>query len=271
MIKKIIGIFGMPRSGTSWVSQLLDSSPDVKFRMEPIFAYAFKNEVNEHSTRAEFDRFFTKIFRSDDDEFMNQSKNRALGLYPTFKKSKQPQTLVIKTTRFHQIVPTLLKLYDVEKLRIVIVVRHPCGAINSWLKHPNEFPNGADPQLEWRTGNCRKSALGEFWGFDDWKAVTKTYLNLERQHANLRIFPYEQLVKNLKVETKNLFEFADLENSEQTQLFIRNCQKTEIADSYAVFKHPDVTEAWKTELDGSIAQTIISELEGTDLERFSVT
>jgi len=270
-MKRIVAIFGMPRSGTSWVSQLLDSSPDVKFRMEPIFAYAFKNEVNEHSSRDEFDNFFAKVFRADDDEFMNQKTNRALGLYPTFNKSKRPHTLVFKTSRFHQIVPTLLRLYSVQELRIVIVVRHPCGAISSWLKHPDEFPDGADPNVEWRTGSCRKSAPEEFWGFDDWKSVMTTYVELEEQHSNLKIFQYENLVENLRIEAKKLFEFSNIEDSEQSQWFINNCQRTEIANPYAVFKRPNVAFAWTKELAPNIVQTIVSEVRGTDLERFSIT
>jgi hypothetical protein len=39
-------ISGAARSGTSWLGQILDSSPDVAYRFQPFFAYAFKNFVD---------------------------------------------------------------------------------------------------------------------------------------------------------------------------------------------------------------------------------
>ena len=42
-MKKVIAIFGMPRSGTSFLGQILDSSPSVAYRLEPIFSYKLKN------------------------------------------------------------------------------------------------------------------------------------------------------------------------------------------------------------------------------------
>ena len=39
---RIISIHGVPRSGTSWLGQILDSSPKVRYKFQPLFSYAFK-------------------------------------------------------------------------------------------------------------------------------------------------------------------------------------------------------------------------------------
>ena len=51
----------MPRSGTSWLSQIFDSHPDTKFKLSPLFSYAFKNAVNIESSKKEWLKFLDGI------------------------------------------------------------------------------------------------------------------------------------------------------------------------------------------------------------------
>ena len=41
---------GVARSGTSWLGQIFDSSPEVRYSFQPLFSYEFKNRVNENVT-----------------------------------------------------------------------------------------------------------------------------------------------------------------------------------------------------------------------------
>ena len=270
-IEKIIGIFGMPRSGTSFVGQIFDSHPKVAFRMEPIFSYALKNSVNENSTKAEFETFFQRAFVASDDVFMNQLENRNRGIYPTFKKDPNGAYLVFKTTRFHEILPTLLRHFSPEYLKIVSVVRHPCGAINSWLMHPNEFPQDADRMQEWRSGACRKTAKEEYWGFDDWLKLMQLHQEYEQKNLNFKIFQYENIVKNIKKETERLFKFSGLDFNKQTLAFIKSCQYRNDADPYSVFKTKDAAVKWKYQLDQDIQKEIILDTIKNDLSSFLVS
>jgi hypothetical protein len=172
MFKQVVAIFGMPRSGTSWLGQIFDSAPEVCFRLEPIFSYAFKNQVDEFSTISDFDRFFKGIYCSDD-KFMKQEEKRISGSYPSFQKDNNPNTLVFKTTRYHHILQNMMTMYPT--VSVISIVRNPCGAINSWLNTPGEFPANASTDEEWRSGKCRKTDKEEFWGFDDWKLVTRLH------------------------------------------------------------------------------------------------
>lgn len=264
--RSIVALIGMPRSGTSWLGQLFDSSPDVAYRLEPIFSYAFKNLVDEHSSREEYELFFDGIYRSQDN-FMLQSDKRRAGTYPEFNKHDTPQFLVFKTTRFHQLMEAILGHF--ENLKMVSIVRHPCGSICSWLNTPREFPVSADPRLEWRRGACRKVAKEEFWGFEDWKAVTRLHLSLQVKFPNqFTIIRYEDLVSDTSHVLSKVFDFVGLVMHEQTKQFIKSCHARHDEDSYSVFKSKHVVDMWRTLLPIDIQQTIISETVATDLAIF---
>ena len=267
MYREVLLIVGMPRSGTSWLSQIFDSSPDVRFKLSPIFSYEFKNSVTESSTAEEWHRLFDGAYTSDS-EFMNQTERRRIGQYPTFlSKYTAPKFLVVKDTRFHNLLEPLLRA--VERVKIIAIVRHPCGAIHSWLTAPNEFPANADPMMQWRLGACRKSGFGEFWGFDDWLAVTRLHVRLANQFADrVKIVRYEELVTDRAVQAKGLFEFVGLEYGAQTEQFLEDSQRKHDANEYAVFKHPTVADRWRIELDVRIQQEILEAVQGTDLARF---
>lgn len=268
MFRRIILLMGMPRSGTSWLSQIFDSSPQVRFRLSPLFSYEFKNYINEKSPKEDWDYVLRGAYRSDND-FMNQTARRHAGQYPEFEqKDENPEVLVIKDTRFHNLTEKAIELYD--NLKLVCIIRQPCGAIHSWLTAPREFPQHLDPLKEWRTGACRKTGFGEFWGFDDWKWVTRQHLRLERElPARVIIEKYEDLVDNLFEETKRLFAFAELDYTEQTNDFLKQCNAVHLANEYAVFKNPSVKDRWRKELQPEICETILEEIRGTELGRFT--
>jgi len=264
---KIIWLSGMPRSGTNWLSQIFDSHETVNFKLSPLFSYAFKNRVGRNSIKEEWVRFFDDVYHSNDD-FLNQTQKRADEIFPTFNiRNPNQEFLVIKETRNHHLISTLLELF--EDIKIIYIIRNPCGAINSWLSSPNEFPQNAIPKEEWKTGKCRKTSEGEFWGFDDWKALANQYLGLEMKFPkNVKVISYENLVEQSSDITKNMFEFVGLNFSEQTKKFLYLSQRTHSNHSRAVFKSKEVKDRWKADLNPEIIDTIRRELLGTNLEKF---
>jgi hypothetical protein len=266
MFRNIIAIVGLPRSGTSWLGQILDSSPNVAYRFEPIFSYAFKNAVDENSSREDYIRFFEGIYQSQDD-FLLQKDKRAAGTYPTFSKRSEAEFLVFKTTRFHHLLEDMLRYFD--NLKIISIVRHPCGAINSWINAPREFPATADPMKEWKSGNCRKTATEEFWGFNDWKKVTLMHMKLEEKYLQqFKIIKYEELVKYTMMKSEELFSFVGLDLEDQTRKFIEECHSKHDQDNYSVFKRKNVADEWKKSLPEEIRERIIVEISGTPLDKF---
>lgn len=265
--KNLTWIMGMPRSGTSWISQLFDSVPSVSFKLSPLFSYAYKNAINSESSKTEFSDFFDSILNSSDD-FMNQTYRRTSGEYPTFDKKTNNANLVIKDTRYHNIILTLLKHFP--DIKIVYIVRNPMAAIHSWITNPNEFPVTDDPLVYWKNGKNRKTSEEEFWGFDDWCKVTKMYLDLKTKYANnIYIIKYEDLVHNTEKYTKELFAFSNLEYTEQTKRFIDECHTHNNSNVYSVYKDPiQVLNNWKNSLPNIIKVTIQNELKNTELYNY---
>jgi len=264
---KIGWVAGMPRSGTTWLSQIFASSPDVRLKFCPLFSYEFKNALDETSTADDWAKLFRDVYDTKS-EYLDQEYLRRQGLVPEFTiKEEHPKHLFIKSTRFHHLVPGILRLNT--RIRFVHIVRHPCATIYSWLTNPYEFPPDADPMTEWRTGNCRKTGPGEFWGFDDWKAVTSQALRLEETFPHrFRIIRYEDLVRETETCTENLFEFFGLPYEQQTRDFIEHAHARHDESNRSVFKNPELRKPWPNLLDPSIVTKCLAELKDTELERF---
>jgi hypothetical protein len=267
MYKNIIVIAGVPRSGTSWLGEIIDSSPHVTYRFQPLFSYAFKDAVNMDSPKEEYLSFFKGIYESND-SFLLQTDKREVGLYPYFDKSADPEHLAFKTCRYQYLLPKMLQLFD--NIKLLGIIRNPCATINSWLKNPKEFPEGADPRKEWRLGACKNTGRWEeFFGYFKWKEVSNLYLDLEEKYPDRTIvIQYEDLVEDTMAVVERIFDFLGLTMTKQTRNFIKKCHLINIDSPYSVFKNKAVKDKWKEELDPHIRDEIMEDLKGTRLERF---
>jgi hypothetical protein len=264
---KVSWIAGMPRSGTTWLSQIFASAPDVRLKFCPLFSYEFKNALDENSSADDWSKLFVEVYQTKSD-YLDQEYLRKKGLVPTFPDKKtKPSHLVIKSTRFHNLIPHLLKLDD--QIQFIHIVRHPCATIHSWLSNPYEFPQHVDPLTEWRTGECRKTGPGEFWGFDDWKKVNKQALQLAELYPDrFKVLRYEDLVRDTKQSTNDIFKFLGIAYEKQTNDFIELSQTKHDNNKRSVFKNQELNKNWLSELDPSIVSTCMDELMGTKLEQF---
>ncbi len=176
-----IFLLGMPRSGTTWLSQIIESSPDVIVRLSPNYSYKLKNRLTVNSGLSEWQSVLSQAIDSDD-KFLTQNWRRETGELSYFSAQREhtKAKFFIKDTRFHDVYQAGMDL--MERARIVYIVRHPAAALWSWSQC-KEFPEGANFQEEWRAGNCRKhEGPGEYWGFDDWKHLTAEYLKREAEN-----------------------------------------------------------------------------------------
>jgi hypothetical protein len=235
--------------------------------MSPLFSYEFKNQIREGATRQDWERVLRGAYVSQDD-FMNQTTRRRAGEYPTFAfKHANPSMLVIKYNRFQNLTEEMLE--RLPELKMLAVVRHPCGAIHSWLTAPKEFSTDADPLAHWRSGAAKKSGYGDFFGFDDWCWVTRLHLRLaDERPEQFRLVRYENFVDGAEKETAALFDWLDLEYTDQTAAFLRESQSSSVSGDYSVFRPAAVKDRWRSELQPEIRHAILSDLEGTDLAQF---
>ncbi|PWW36480.1 sulfotransferase family protein [Chromohalobacter israelensis] len=251
---KTIIVTGMPRSGTSWVGQIFNSHPRIRFRMEPLFSYELKNCIDTDSTCQEVENFIRRAWESKS-EFMLQAERVSSKSYPEFYKEKT-DVLCFKTTRHHEMLQKYMECID--DIHIVAVVRNPCGAINSWIKSGKEFSEkGCRVSQDWLSGRCRKNDVGEYWGFNDWLFTTKQILELSNNHENFHMVKFSDIVTDPVQETNAIFNKCGVEVAGQTLSFLKDCHKTHNQDPYSVFKNKFVVDSWKSELPLEISREII--------------
>lgn len=265
---KIITIHGVPRSGTSWLGSIFDSSPEVIYKFQPLFSYAFKDRINLQSTKKEIEVFFQKLYSCKDDFICQQDKIEK-GICPNFKiKHERPPVLVFKHVRYHYLIPYFLELFD--NIKVIGIVRNPCAVLNSWHLAPKEFLPEWNFLEEWRFGQKKnKFRPEEYYGFHRWKEATKLFLEMQKKFSNKFCFiRYENLVKNLPLEVYKLFKYCKLKVTPQTKKFLKDTQLKNIDDSYSVFKGEKDIFEWKKKLNKDIVNAIYKELSGTEFEQF---
>lgn len=257
----------MPRSGTTWLSQIFTSSPDVRLKFCPLFSYEFKHALDASSSADAWEKFFKAVYGTPS-PFMDQDHLRKDENVPEFSSKKSaPNHLIIKSNRFHHLTSNILQ--KATGVKIIHLVRHPAATVYSWLSNPTEFPDDAEPLLEWRSGACRKTDIGEYWGFDDWKKVTLQALELERSYPDrFRIQRYDALNQRPLFEAQSLFQFLNISMGTETVDFIKQSQSRHDPSKRSVFKKPGPDNTWKSGLLAEIVETINSEISGTPLQRF---
>ncbi len=266
--RTIISLHGVPRSGTSWFGQIFNSSPNVRFKFQPLFSYAFKDRININSKEREIREYFTKLYDSED-EFLDQIDKIHKSIYPRFKiKKDKPQFLVTKMTRYHFLIPRFLDL--INNIFVLAIVRHPCGVLNSWRNNPQEFKEGWDFMNEWYFAQSKnKFRPEEYFGFNRWKEATKLFLDAESKYPDkFKIIKYEDLVLNPLKKITELLDFCGLEMEQQTIDFLKESRKKHQNDVLSVYKGKKEVRDWEKELDYEIIKIVIKELSETEFQRF---
>ena len=252
-----IAIHSVPRSGSTWLGSIIDSNPKVKFRMQPLFSYAFKDYLNEYSTKERIGNFFKEIANSKD-SFICQEEEKKRGLIPKFEKSENFTHICYKEVRYHHILENLL--HRGSQIKIICLVRNPFSVIHSWSKAPKEFRNDLGWSLEeqWQNAPLKnQNKPEEFNGYEKWKEAAFLFLNLKKEFPKrVCIVQYEKLLQEPISEVERIFLFSGLNFHQQTVDFIRSSTSTNHEDAYSVFKKKEQDDAWKTQLPQYIIREI---------------
>jgi hypothetical protein len=263
-----IAIHSVPRSGSTWLGSIFDSSSEVMFRFQPLFSYAFKSFLSDTSSRTEILQFFDDISQSTDD-FITQKSERNEGLIPIFTKTR-PTTIVYKEVRYHHILKNMLK--EDEEIKAIGLIRNPMSVINSWLNAPKEFKKelGWEVDEEWKYAPAKNlDKPEEFNGYMKWKEVALLFNQLEQEYPErFKIIRYDRLLENTTAEVNKLFNFCDLEVSQQTSDFINLSGSVAKEGAYSVFRNNQTDDRWKKDLPPNIIEQIRVDLKGTFLETY---
>ncbi len=263
-----IAVHGVPRSGTSWIGEIINSSPNTIYRYQPLFSYAHKDYLTDSSTNEEINQFFVRLYNCDDD-FTNQKEKRNSGDFPQFNKEEITH-VVYKEVRYMNILFNLMKKSN--NIILCAIIRNPLSVINSWLNAPKEFRKdiGWSELEEWRY--AFKKNLGhpeEFHGFEKWKEATNIILELQKAYPNrVYLLKYSDMLVNPEYETEMLFNFLGLKVTDQTNKFLRKSTNYDRKDFYAVYRKNQNDNKWNVELQKKISEQILDDLKGTQLEIF---
>lgn len=264
-----VAFHGVPRSGTTWVGSIFDSSENVAYRHQPLFSYAFKSYLDEFSKKERINSFFEKLLDSKD-SFILQDKEKMMGIIPTFKKEKITH-IVYKEARYHHILENML--YQHDSLLLVVIIRNPKSVISSWYNAPKEFDkNKWQLEEEWLHAQKKnKNRKEEFYGYIKWKETAIMFLRLKDMFPNrIHILKYSDLLANTEIEIQKLFQFCSICYGNQTEDFIRKCSSMDGSwNAYSVYRINQTDIKWKEHLSEEIVDYINKDLLESNLSIFN--
>lgn len=257
----------MPRSGSTWVSQLLAAHPAVRMKFCPLFSYEFKDRCDATSSPAEWRTLFEEVYRTPG-EFLDQEHLRQHGHVPSFdQREPEPPVLAIKSNRYHHLTPSIFEA--LPEARWIAVVRDPVRTIASWVQAPTEFPEACSLAKDWRSGACRKQSQGEFWGFDDWLQVTRMHLELaEREPERFVLVPYDDIAQRPTEACERVLSAAGLDAHPQALAFARESQANHDGHKRSIFKDPKRSKAHYGALPKELVEVMVDESRSAGLARF---
>jgi hypothetical protein len=272
-----LALHSVPRSGSSWLGEILNSHPDVCYRFQPLFSYAYKSALSQVSDCEQVRNFFTDIADSDDD-FILLKNDREAGIKPVFEKNSTASLIAYKEVRYHYILENALK--RVPELKLVGLIRCPLAVLYSFLRSPREFrlDLGWDFESEWRFAQSKNLDLNEnYFGYEKWKEVAFMFLRLKELYPDrTHLVNYNELISDSYIQTKALFRFLKLPLHNQTKVFLgqneRSCSTkvtlSDAEDIYSVYNNRIEDDGWRGKLPNAIVEYIIDDLKGTPLTEF---
>jgi len=263
---KKIGIFGVPRSGTSWLAHILNSHPDVALRFQPLFSYGHKGRLTAHSSAEEIRSFFDEILHTQDAFALMTTEHQKS--YPVFKKSDSPTHIIFKETRYLHIIENMLT--KCGEVKVIGIVRNPLAVLASWVSAAKEFKPEWDINNEWRGSPSKnQNRPEEFFGFDKWKESAEAFLRFEKKFPHqFSLVRYDELNRAPLETAKKIFRFSELEVCKQVEDFICKSKSRHDPDPYSVFRANASDACWRGVLPDDIARKMMLELKYTPLDIF---
>ncbi|WGK81282.1 sulfotransferase domain-containing protein [Vibrio aestuarianus] len=260
---KKISMFGAPRSGTSWLSQIFNSNPNVALRFQPLFSYGHKSAITQYSKNEEIERFFWDILNTNDEFALMKApmfKN-----FPRFDKGSI-DAIVFKETKYLDVSEALLENSDTK---VIAIIRNPLSVLASWIKAPKEFDPDWNILEEWRDAKSKNRGPEDYYGFNKWVESTLMFHQLANRYPEqCLIVDYTELKNNTLPIVSSMFDFCGLSVEQQTFDFITASKSRHDTDPYSVYRSKSIGEAYKNTLPKVIIETVTNELADTILEKY---
>lgn len=261
-----LAIFGVPRSGTSWLSQIFNSHPNVACRYQPLFSYSHKGALSETSTANDIGNFYYDILKTRDDFVLMKSSFHEN--YPEFNKSEIISHILFKETRYLNIIENMLRQCD--EIKIFGIIRNPLSVLASWVRAPKEFEQHWDIEKEWLNATKKNNnQQEEFYGYEKWKFSSMKFIEFKIKYPEqIYLINYEELRRNTLENTEKMFTFCALNMQEQVVQYINDCSSTHNEDPYSVYRSKSNENDWETVLSDEIIKKITNDLHDSPLAEY---
>jgi hypothetical protein len=232
-IEDTVIVSGVPRSGTTWLGEMLAEQPGYKLLSEPLF---LRGPGNRDDIGLDWRTYIAPDEKNNEvEEWLRKAlSGRIPGDYVLSSRSILGRAVefltdrknVVKFVRASRMLGWIDNTFDVRG--IVLIVRHPCAVVASQIRYDEDWKNSSPPAI----GNLRRGFggylpdsflysyqdalkgvenkeeyLAAMWSIDNILALK------ESGRESIAITHYEDIVMNKSRELKRIFEFLGFEGS----------------------------------------------------------
>lgn len=238
-------IWGVPRSGTSWLGYLISRHPDVEYRFQPIHAHTFKSRVETNSSRLEVFLFYARLLAARDNYLLT-------GLAKDVRREKKSKlarllakALVFKETHDLNSIQRIVSLDS--RSRLLVIVRDPIAVLESWINAPKEFNPEWKVEEEWMwAGKKNSEYLGNHFGLSEWIKTTKQVIELsEKRPKQVRIIRYGQLLESTEETMREVCAHFGIPSERLTIAAPGSASPKSLLDEYSVSRPRERHSSWR--------------------------
>ena len=298
-----IFVVGSPRSGTTWLGKLFDSHPDIVYCHEPDsvlvntdipfvvnrddvdpnipLAASYLNLLRHTRTvKSSGSRpMFRKNYRNAPRElafrasmYLLKSLEQIVGHIEPIRSLAVPDLCPRKHRAGHiyviKSVNSLCRTYlfsrAEQRLKILHIIRHPCGYVASLLRGIQLGKMSSEAVYEEALSRMQEAAQRgltlerlKSMSFEErlacrWMLHNEKVLNEMQDNPNYKIVLYEELCQHPREVTQKLFRFSGMDWSTQTERFIYRVRHSKSANTryFQVIRKPTSSLfRWKQELN----------------------
>ena len=247
-------IWGVSRSGTTWILDVLAASPEFLPRYQPLHSYSFRPFFSSEGSEFDAERFLSLLADSEDPYLNCGLSGHFFGGISKAERGDKPR-LLIKEVHF---LKECLRLATVRKdLLLVFVIRDPVEVIESWWNTASEFQPHWSIYDEWRDAeNMNSVGSGNNFGFSRWKVAAQAILEFAAAFPDrVTIVTYDQLLNHPYRSFGKLLAFLGVDDTspsfERLDFVGEGIEHT----PYSVFRAVDEPTHWR-----SLPQIIVHQI-----------
>ena len=304
-------LVGLPRSGTTWIGKIFDSHPSTLYLHEPdsaapmtdlpMIAPRVTAEMDPVDLRGVLARTmsirltrvaaslprFKKAYRGPVLDWMHRRlafgakvASRFLGEFNlpdlVHEPHQYPVRVVWKSIESVGRIGLIARL--LPHLRIIHILRHPCGWMASQTRGHHESQFLADRHDWWRfdllaaTDPAQRRGLSAA-SFDtmsdlerdvwSWVLWNENGAETSERLPNIMTIMYEDICAAPLEQSRRMFDFALLDWNKQTETFIRRSVSVHRNEYYSVFRNPSIAaNRWRRNVspeDLCVAESIMQQ------------